>query len=392
MKKSEVNFEKLKGELKRCPRCGVPLKVSKGRKWNSNGTITQVLNLGLSNLSLTNTFFIEKEDNQNFFEKMRQKMGAPSIQRIYEGAKIHACETIYQCIPWGSRTLLKAILNFSSLRKGLFDKLTDNFSIYGFGIYKPIQYIPRRKMVVVAEQSSIFNPNLVAGDIVCLFYSIERIKGAKRGISVSVDWEKKNSKVLFTAKYQTEEKGVQEYLPSREIKFLPGNKKFSHCPICGVPKIVGEYYEWVDDKWWIIEKNTGKRIHAQCFETMNRVVDAFAKEFGVQIYSLALEIEKEYRKKYFSQHPDYQNLQNDSNTYRQKLEIFPLRGMGNPVKVEKQGRNLLVRIDNVYSSPLAAGWMAALYEYIEGEEAEVQYTSNLEAGQKGFAIFKVFPK
>jgi hypothetical protein len=138
-------------------------------------------------------------------------------------------------------------------------------------------------------------------------------------------------------------------------------------------------------------KKTKEKMTTQCWETINRSIDTFAREFGDEVYDIILDSEKEYRKKYFNSHPDYQNLTNSEEDYKKSLQEFLWRGMGNPIEVEKKEKELFLRIDNPFSTPLLAAWIVALYEYLERIEAKIEYTSNLKAQEQGFANFKVSP-
>jgi len=393
MRKKIPNFEELKKmKFKRCKICGAPLTVAKLREWKSDGLITNIMQIAIWRVRTTNIFLMEVDDCENLFRRLKERIGEKPIQRIFEGAKAHSCETIYQCYPKIMQPFFRLMMKLGEPTRIVNFSFVKSMPIAGNGIYRVLEYVLGKKMVVEALKETIFDVPLVSGDMLCLFYLAERLNGAKKDIPLKVSWKEKAESVVFTIEYGRESKGVQEYLPIRKFNFLPGNRTFERCPVCGVPKAISENYEWVDEKWWIIEKKTGKRIFSTCFEAINRVTDALAQELGENLYQMIMEIEKDYRKKYFSQHPDYKNLKNDEESYREKLEVFPQRGMGNPVRIEKQKKNLLVRIDNIYSSPLAAGWILSLYEHIEKREAEIEYTPNLEAGEKGFAIFKVSPK
>jgi hypothetical protein len=162
-------------------------------------------------------------------------------------------------------------------------------------------------------------------------------------------------------------------LPPSKANGLP----LAKCRICGFPSELG-YLEWRENEGKIIDTRRGVRMTFLDGYTPEVVFRELEKELGEDIYPLIVQAQKETTLRHL------QDLgltdRNGVNTetertarYHKVLEPLPLWGQGYARELRHEPGFLEVVVDNPYSNPLLAGHMAAVFEAVEGRDAEVEW-------------------
>ena len=361
--------------VKKCEKCGVPLGLHTlpfaKFTWWDNGTY------GIKGGKAPHyQFFNEVEDALAVIEGIGEKMGFP-VERIFFGTMVQAVlDAFIHMFNWRYSFFLK--LGF--VRKKIASDYFCPFAkLDGYGIFEVVNYRPKQGVIVKIRNP--FHSDMAVAMVGAYFKVVEKVP------SVEIEKEVVNGAILARVKASLKEFKFLEYFPYRQPKILPGNIKYERCSRCGVPLEFSNEFEWDLKKGSIRSKITGKRIIPMCRAGFYRVLDALREEIGEDISQVAMELEKEYRRKQLLS--SNLKLKGREKDYMNLLRPFTWRGMGNPVRVEKQDRVLKVKIENPYNDFLSAGFVGGLYEAIEKREARVQWTPSFESG---YSLVTVKPK
>lgn len=344
----------------KCPRCGFPLMFSRIIRWNDNGTITERMMPDLRAVLLEADLF------NTFFARIEEKMGI-SISHLVFVAQRNAAKEV-----------IDGVLNrfpFSLGRLGPNKKLVVRVFctvavVTGQSYARAIRYRPGREGEALIRNP--YNRELMAAIILGAFESLERKPFEHTWAHIDGD-----DCIVITASDRKPE--FSDRLAVHMPPLKPGNLSFPRCRMCGVPRELS-YLEWREEEGIIVDNRRGVRMAFLDGFTPTTVFRELEMELGEDIHPLVITAQKEATHRHLEAlklitGKDRASPAGHRGIYEKILAELPLRGQGNPVRLDLGRGCLKIAVENPYNEHLLAGQMAAVFEAVEGTEAEVIWES-----------------
>lgn len=342
----------------RCPKCGFPYVFSKIIRWNDNGTITERM------MPDMRAVLMESEIFNDVFTHIEERMGISFSHLVFEAQRNTAKGVIDGVLDKFPFSLGRIGYN-KSLVVRLFCLVA---VVTGQSFAKVLQYRPGEGGEAVIRNP--YNRELMAAIILGAFESLERKPFEHTWVEIDGD-----DGISITAAREKSE--ISQRLAVRPPPLKPGNIIFNRCRLCGVPEELS-YLEWKEDEGTIIDRRRCVRMAFLDGYTPSTVFREMEKELGEDIYPLIIKAQKETTHRHLDElklitHEDRVSPQGNRAVYERILATLPLHGQGNPVKLEQEDGLLRVAVENPYNEYLLAGHMGAVFEAVEGVEADIEW-------------------
>lgn len=338
-------------------RCGTPLWFPRTIRWNDNGTISQIFRKG------SRVVIVESEIFNEVFSRIEEKMGISIGHLVFEAQRDAAREVIDA--PLGRPPL-------SLFRKGALKHLVVRYFCSlawatGQAYVEALVYRPGAFGEALVRNP--YNRELMAAIILGAFESLE-------GRPFTHSWKTTGGESVIHVEPAEAKPEISERLRVELPPFVADGHPIEKCRICGFPSAL-LYLEWLPNEGKIIDTRRGVRMTFLDGYTPEVVFRELEKELGEDIYPLIVQAQKETTLRHIK---DLGLAEGDTTTeagrtavYRRVLEPLPLWGQGYARELEHEPGYLEVSVINPYSNPLLAGHMAAVFEAVEGREAEARW-------------------
>ncbi len=346
--------------LKRCPSCGVPKKISSLIRWNSNGTITQVFNPDFRVVVLPAGFIRE------IFDSISNQLGV-SIDHVVTEAQKNASravfDTIFDRIP-GVRYALK--LDFMKrLQVKSFHQVA---VLTGHCHSETVEYIPRVR--AIGRVKNPFDLDLVGANVAGAFEALEQVP-------YSFQWEKESENTYLIHIEATG--GANELSERLRIEIppvKPGTFEHEKCPRCRVPRLIGNFV-WDEREGTIRGKRFGSRVVLLDGYMLTAVFRELKKELGEDAEEIITGAQREWMLSHYGELGLARNLRmlkgrELEDALRDSLKTLPALGHGNPTSVRIIDDELEIHIHNPYEIHILGGTASALYESAFGKSCKVK--------------------
>jgi hypothetical protein len=351
--------------LRRCEKCGLPLRLSKGYDWPGNGTI-----LARHDPYMRMVIF---EDGYYPFvwSELENRLGLSVSDAMIRGQQASTREYLEENILYGWR---KYILHRIPLMV-LIRRISDEITLFGFGKIDVVKY-ERGKIFVV----KVKNPF----DILSVAWGVKGIVEFVEDCSCDLGWHKEGEEYTIsvvlkpkTKPYQNVDEGAVEALKAAKEELSFGGEylahrgeKFERCSLCGIPAGLGQL-EWREEDGAIYSHEDGKRRIFTSGHIVVGVVNDLESRTGQELRSFMMETTKSWqlrelqKSKLTSRGEAYNNL-------ARELRDF---GFGDVWELSYGEGHLEVAIANPLYVPRIVGRVAGLFEHVEGEQAETEYSN-----------------
>jgi hypothetical protein len=325
-------------------------------KWNDNGTISERMMPDMRAVLMESDLF------NTLFSRIEEKMGISISHLVFEAQRNAAKEVI-------DATLNKFpfFLGRIGYNKIPVVMVFCNVAIVtGQSYAKFLRYRPGRYGEAAIRNP--YNRELMAAIILGAFESLERKP-------FEHTWKTVGEEDVIHISVSREKPEVSERLAVKPPPLKPGNLKYDRCRICGVPSELS-YLEWREDEGIIVDTRREVRMAFLDGFTPTTVFRELEKELGEDIYPLIIKAQKEATHRHLDElklitKEDRESPKGNRSIYEKVLAPLPLWGQGNPVSLEQQDGYLRVVVENAYNEYLLAGHMGAVFEAVEGVEAEI---------------------
>lgn len=335
-------------KVKLCKECGVPLLVSKGQTWHSNGVITETKDPDHRML------FYESENLDSLFRGISAIIGMPIDRIVIESKRRVTREYLEKMIPAVVRKAI-FILNPSliSLRMANIGKAM------GYG---DIQLVDMKRAFVRKEKEYLVMT--IRKPYSFLFFRGDNLGGmeAASGRECKVESEKIGEDLYrLEIRIGTHPPELQERLKAKVYKLKPGNIEFERCTNCNIPLDVARCH-WNLDDGIITDPHTGRRMALFGPGGIEAIFDDLEAELGETIPAAVIEAQKRYIKENFS-----------SEYWNQKLptmrQMLAARGLGLLTRLERDDQHFSLTIQNACIPLFMVGLAQGLYELITGKNS-----------------------
>jgi len=347
--------------MKKCRLCGFPYLLSKMIRWRDNGTISFTI---MPDFRL---ILLESQMMTDIYSHIEENMGISISHLVFEAQR--------NAVRWALDSLLNKFpvsLGRVGPNKQLAVRIFCRLSVWlGCGYVKGLHY--RSKRYGEALIRNPFDRDLLTAIILGAFESLERrhfenewkMIGGDEVIRVTTS----DAKPEFSKRLEI------DLQPSRD-----GDLALSRCPSCGVPANLA-YLDWREEEGEIIDNRRGQRMIIIDPYSGSAVFRELEKELGEDIFPLIINAGKDYARDRIlepggvSDNGGKISAEDREVFYRKSLRLLPLWGYGNPVSLHHEEGRLEITIENPFNKYLLAGYIAALFEAVDGAESKVTWES-----------------
>ncbi|MBN1289645.1 MAG: hypothetical protein JXA49_08425 [Actinobacteria bacterium] len=361
-------------ERLRCDKCGTPLIIGLGYRWNKNGTMGMRLSKDVK------LVILDADIYERIFLYMEEALGLPIRHIVFEAVSNisrSVFEDMYKSIP-GSMYFKRTWIGYHMTAR-LFYAMS---SLVGYSRAEKVRLIPRSYSISVVENP--YNIDLMSASIVGAHEFLDGIpyKHMLEAVGDNV--------YTVTAVVSGGKPDVSQRLEMEVVDTSEAPATLEKCRRCGVPRIVAERLAWNMVDGDITDRRTGVRV---AFFAPGVVVSMFRemiKELGEEIPGIAVRCMRDWTLDnmghFKSSHGDMTGEQDDFETVlRRYLLEFPSFGRGNPVSMEFGESKTRVVIENPYQEYLIAGTIQGLYEGLSKKACKV-LPEKLKEGTFAFNI------
>jgi hypothetical protein len=343
-----------------CTECGVPLMVSQGMKWDSNGVIPLSLN------PRRRSVLYESDVVDNLFKGIGDIIGMPVDHIVIESRRRDVRRFIEHTFPSQIEESLEYQRDLESeadpaqkqaKRKRLFEmrkryqlQVDEIGRVYGYGNihisdrWEKGEDFAWRTLVISNPHSMLFYPAEMLG-------SVEGFEQTDMRVEYELIGENNYAVSVYPGSHPLE---LKERLRRKRYDFKPGDIEFERCSTCGVPLEVSRC-KWDIEAGTIIDGLTGRRMAIFGPEAMEAVLDDLEAELGEVIPEVAIESQRRYIKSAWSE----EEWRRDASAFR---HLIALRGVGNLTHFEGDKQGLSLTIENSCLHLLMVGAIQALVE------------------------------
>ncbi|MBU1672241.1 MAG: hypothetical protein KJ993_14210 [Actinobacteria bacterium] len=213
----------------------------------------------------------------------------------------------------------------------------------------------------------ILNPvvsQILVGSAAGIYESIEEMTSA------AIDWRMEGSDLVIrlTHSDKPEEGGERLYL--EEIKPGDGSLRLDRCPSCGVPLLAARMFSWEIDRGIIHNRLTGRREVVIAVQAVNAILRELESELGEEIPSILYGHQKDFTRSHLSATAIEMG---GADLMDRHLMDMAVRGLGYPVRTEREAGSISVEITNAYNQVLYAAKIAACLEVETGAESSIEW-------------------
>jgi hypothetical protein len=333
-------------KIKVCPECGAPKLLSKGNRWESNGSISAVVTKGKRG------FFYEVGGFDGLFGNLEKSMGMLIDRIVAEGNRKNSVEYLR-----GLFSGLKGVLARSVLHRRVYNSIADMGAIFGYGHFEILD-VKRGESVTVYGRNIYCTP-MFTGDLMGVFNMMEDLPA-----NVEIK-EKDNGYIMTVTEGEKPEEEFTSRLQADIIRLKPGDIEYKKCPVCGLPAEF-KNLDFDLEEGMITDKTTGRRMTTTGMEQMAAIFRELEVELGEDVVKEILNAQRAYIKEMLNEEEMEQG-------YPYLRRFLAFRGMGNLVRYDPGSDGLEAVVENASPYLLVAGMLQGIYELLSGNESLCDY-------------------
>ena len=348
--------------LKRCRECGLPLRLSRNYVWPGNGTVFSRRDPSMRMLIFEAGYY------PYAWLQLEERLGLSISEVMIRGQQASSWDYIENNI---LNRWLKYVLR---LLPGMmvFNRVIKETTLFGFGSMEILEYRKGKHVVVRLRQPF---------DVISLAWGFKGILDFVEKGNSRLAWIEEDGDYILTISLvpgpwvegvdAKSMRAVRE--AKRELslvgKLLPAEEgKGEPCVKCGLPSALTEL-EWKEDEGTIIRRENESRFTFSSGHVLVGLIKELEKRTGRDLETFLVEMTKNYH---------LRNLQGLSiggrnEIYREAARQLFARGYGNVMSYYCGEGHLEMTIGNPFYIPRLVGRIAGLFEYVEGQEADIRY-------------------
>lgn len=333
-----------------CAECGVPRRFTREHRWLDNGTVVQRKNPD------HRMVFFEGENVNGIFRGIEEIIGLPIERVIVEAKRRATFDFIDHMLP----RPVKPVLRMAGVRP-VVRNVSRLAAVMGYGGVKLVglRRVHGKGDYVTIEIREPYSLALFSGDLAGTFEAVDRREAG-------VEYEEVSPGVYrFTAHISTHPVELQERLKPRRYSSKEGDLVLEKCPGCGGPKGLSEY-RWDLERGVITDRTTGRRMVMLGPATLDAIFEELEGELGDHIPKVVVEAQRRFVKTGIMSVGEARDLE----AFREKVA---LRGLGNLVEMQADGKGARLRIENPCLHLVLAGLSQGIYELAFGCEASMDW-------------------
>ncbi len=331
-------------KIKLCRDCGVPMQVSKGQTWQTNGVISETKDPD------HRMVFFESENLQNVYKNIEDTIGASIERIIVESQSRSTREYLEKLISPVVRKLL--VLFYPGLIAARTSGIAD---LYGYGKLNvmdlKIQRIPfgdHKGDHMVMGVKNPYSTYRVGADILG---GMEATTGRACTVNREAVDEATYSFTIRAGSHPTE---LKERLGRKKYLQKSGNIALERCPSCGIPLGVARC-QWDLDKGIITDRDSARRMAIFGPGAADAAFEDLEAELGETIPETVIGAQRQYVKASMKSE-DYHNFISGLE------EVLAIRGVGMLARFEADNRHISVTIENACLHLWMVGIIQGLFE------------------------------
>jgi len=335
-------------EHKTCKTCGVPSRVGKGHVWNPDGTMVQRQNRS------HRMIFFDSDSVNALFSNIEGLIGVP-IEKIIIESKARATEAYISSLIKGAKGKLARVVGVGRVIKSI----VEQGRLLGYGDIHVTEF-SWKEAYVYCEISDPYSLALFCGDLKGALQAIRKLEGTIEYTEIGENsYRIKDSQLEGST-------GLEDRLVATKLPFKPGDFVYHRCPTCQAPLEISKFH-WDTDKGTITQPGTGIRYAVFGSTGMQVVLDELERELGDTIPMTIVEAQRMHAAQ--TMNPRWKDVSRED--IRNWLAF---QGLGNLVALDEKDGGYSIRIENPAIPLMLVGTMAALFEFLSGGKAEVDWS------------------
>ena len=349
--------------LRRCNKCGLPRLLSRDLSWPGNGVIVSRGDPG-------NRFvFIEADFLSTLWSELEGFLDLPVSDAVlnceYLVVRSYIEELMFK--GWRGQVL-------RHVPRPVFSRFFDKQRLlFGYGMTDTMKY--RRGRILVVRATHIHDIFSMVGGLRGLFEILE-------GKSSKAGWRKEENSYVITLVFAPRESERQEREQGRSTAaevadrqeqiedFLPpGPKGLERCPSCGLPNDLRDL-RWMGWEGTIVHRHRENRYVLFSVYILRRIIEELEMRARQDLGPIILDISKNFIRQRLRHMP----IGDKDGLYRDFFRDISINGLGDIVDVTRGESHLEMTIHNPFYPPVLAGTIAGMFEHVEGELTDVDYS------------------
>lgn len=351
--------------LRRCRECGLPLRLSRNYVWLGNGTIFARHDPAMRMVVFEAGYY------HYAWSELEDRLGLSMADAMIRGQHAATLDYLEEHILYGWRKY--ALPRLPS--RLIFQRIINEIAIFGFGGIEIMDY--QRGKLVVLKVKHPFDIISLAWGIKGFIEFVER-KGSE------LAWNEEDGdytlSVILLPKGREAESIDREALRAvreakRELSLVgkllpPKEEKREMCASCGLPRALAEL-EWREADGAIYRYDTDRRFIFTSGHILLGVIRDLERRTGRELDPVVLDITRNYHLHILRGIP----IRTRGGAYRSMARYLITGGFGDVLDLSYGEGHLEMTIGNPFYIPRLVGRITGLFEYIEGQDAEVEYQS-----------------
>ncbi|MBN2026346.1 MAG: hypothetical protein JW854_06280 [Actinobacteria bacterium] len=351
--------------LRRCRKCGLPLRLSRGYVWPGNGVILA------RNDPTMRMHVVESDLYAHVWSELEERLDVNISDAMIRGQRAADQDYLESNIIYGWRRFAAQHLPL----RMMFKRITNEIALFGFGGIELLEY--RKKKILVMKVKHSF-------DIITLAWGAKGVIEFAEKMGSELAWRNEGDDIVLSIQLVPREEGAKEVeleamrrirdakrelaLAGRQLP--PQGDGGGPCPSCGLPAALTEL-EWRDDEGTIYRRDDYQRFIFTTGHIFVAVIRDLEKKLDRDLEPLLIDIIKDYHLRRLQGIP----IRTRHGAYRAAARYLLAGGFGEMMDFNCGEGYLEMTIANPFYPPRLVGRIAGLFEYVEDEEADVSYSS-----------------
>lgn len=349
--------------LRRCEGCGLPRKLSERYVWPGNGVI-----LARNDPEMRMVIF-EADYYAYVWSELERCLGVNVADAMIRGQQAATLDYLRNHILYGWR--IYAVRHLPT--RLVFEATMKEMPLLGLCRMELLSFSWRRFIAL-----KVISPF----DIISIAWGAKGLLEYANGKRSELSWRKEGEDYILTVMLMPRE-GPEDAEDREAVELMreakrelclggdlmpPGEERGDNCPSCGLPLALAEL-EWVEEEGVIRRRDSGRRYIFTTGHILTGVIRGLERKLGLDIDPLVLQISKEFHLR------DLRgiNIRTRHGAYRSAARYLMAGGFGKVLEYSYGEGHLEMTIANPFYVPRLVGRIAGLFEYLEGEEAEISY-------------------
>jgi hypothetical protein len=351
--------------LKRCGECGLPMRLSRNYVWPGNGTIYSRRDPSMRMLIFEAGYYPQ------VWAELEDMLGMPISEAMIQGQQAASWDYIENNIL--NRWLKYALRLLPNIM--VFNRVIQETSLFGFGNIEILEY--RKGKYLVAKLRHPFDVLSLAWGFKGMFEFVQKAESRLAWIEEDGDLILTITLVPGSTPGNVDSESMRAVREAkREFslvgKLLPAEEgKGQPCARCGLPEALTAL-EWREDEGIITQRGGDGRFIFSSGHILVGLIKDLEKKSGLDLDALMVEVTKNYHLR----NMQGISVRNRNGTYGEAARQLFARGYGNVMRYSCGEGHLEMTIGNPLYIPRLIGRIAGLFEYVEGQEADIRYDTS----------------